>query len=250
MSDLTGRVAFVTGASRGIGKAIAQRLATAGATVVAGARDAHARPVADEIAASGGTAEAVSLDVTDAASVAAAVRRALDRFDRIDILVNNAGIARDQLLMRMKADEWDDVMATNLTAAFTCTQAVLRPMLKQRWGRVINIGSVVGQLGNPGQANYAASKAGLIGFTKALAREVASRGITVNVIAPGMVETDMTAELGDRARTAMAEQIPLGRLGTPADVAGAGLVSRVRRSIVYYWTGCRCKRWHVYVGGS
>ena len=221
MSDLTGRVAFVTGASRGIGKAIAQRLATAGATVVAGARDAHARPIADEIAASGGTAEAVSLDVTDAASVTAAVRRALDRFERIDILVNNAGIARDQLLMRMKADEWDDVMATNLTAAFTCTQAVLRPMLKQRWGRVINIGSVVGQLGNPGQANYAASKAGLIGFTKALAREVASRGITVNVVAPGMVETDMTAELGDRARAAMAEQIPLGRLGTPADVAGA-----------------------------
>ena len=221
MSDLTGRVAFVTGASRGIGKAIAQRLATAGATVVAGARDAHARPVADEIAASGGTAEAVSLDVTDAASVTAAVRRALDRFERIDILVNNAGIARDQLLMRMKADEWDDVMATNLTAAFTCTQAVLRPMLKQRWGRVINIGSVVGQLGNPGQANYAASKAGLIGFTKALAREVASRGITANVVAPGMVETDMTAQLGDRARAAMAEQIPLGRLGTPADVAGA-----------------------------
>ena len=221
MSDLTGRVAFVTGASRGIGKAIAQRLATAGATVVVGARDAHARPVADEIAASGGTAEAVSLDVTDAVSVTAAVRRALDRFDRIDILVNNAGIARDQLLMRMKADEWDDVMATNLTAAFTCTQAVLRPMLKQRWGRVINIGSVVGQLGNPGQANYAASKAGLIGFTKALAREVASRGITVNVVAPGMVETDMTAELGDRARAAMAGQIPLGRLGTPADVAGA-----------------------------
>ena len=221
MSDLTGRVAFVTGASRGIGKAIAQRLAAAGATVVAGARDAHARPVVDEIVASGGTAEAVSLDVIDAASITAAVGWALDRFQRIDILVNNAGIARDQLLIRMKADEWDTVMATNLTAAFTCTQAVLRPMLKQRWGRVINIGSVVGQLGNPGQANYAASKAGLIGFTKALAREVASRGITVNVVAPGMVETDMTAELADRARAAMAEQIPLGRLGTPADVASA-----------------------------
>ena len=221
MSDLTGRVAFVTGASRGIGKAIAQRLATAGATVVAGAREAHARPVADEITASGGTAEAVSLDVTDAASIRAAVRQALDRFERIDILVNNAGIARDQLLMRMKADEWHAVMATNLTAAFTCTQAVLRPMLKQRWGRVINIGSVVGQLGNPGQANYAASKAGLTGFTKALALEVASRGITANVVAPGMIETDMTAELGDRVLEELAEQIPLGRLGTPADVAGA-----------------------------
>ena len=221
MSDLTGRVAFVTGASRGIGKAIAQRLATAGATVVAGAREAHARPVADEITASGGTAEAVSLDVTDAASIRAAVLQALDRFERIDILVNNAGIARDQLLMRMKADEWHAVMATNLTAAFTCTQAVLRPMLKQRWGRVINIGSVVGQLGNPGQANYAASKAGLTGFTKALALEVASRGITANVVAPGMIETDMTAELGDRVLEELAEQIPLGRLGTPADVAGA-----------------------------
>ena len=221
MSDLTGRVAFVTGASRGIGKAIAQRLATAGATVVAGAREAHARPVADEITASGGTAEAVSLDVTDAASIRAAVRQALDRFERIDILINNAGIARDQLLMRMKADEWHAVMATNLTAAFTCTQAVLRPMLKQRWGRVINIGSVVGQLGNPGQANYAASKAGLTGFTKALALEVASRGITANVVAPGMIETDMTAELGDRVLEELAEQIPLGRLGTPADVAGA-----------------------------
>ena len=221
MSELTGRVALVTGASRGIGEAVARRLAAAGATVVAGAREAHARPVAEGIAASGGTAEAVTLDVTDAASVTAAVRLALDRFGCVDILVNNAGIVRDQLLMRMKADEWNAVMATNLTAAFVCTQAVLRPMIKQRWGRVINIGSVVGQLGNSGQVNYAASKAGLIGFSKALAREVASRGITVNVVAPGMIATDMTADLDVRAREAMAEQIPLGRLGAPEDVAGA-----------------------------
>ena len=147
MSELTGRVALVTGASRGIGEAVARRLAAAGATVVAGAREAHARPVAEGIAASGGTAEAVTLDVTDAASVTAAVRLALDRFGCVDILVNNAGIVRDQLLMRMKADEWNAVMATNLTAAFVCTQAVLRPMIKQRWGRVINIGIGGGAVG-------------------------------------------------------------------------------------------------------
>lgn len=221
MPDLHGRVAFVTGASRGIGKAIALRLAAEGAAVAACARADHAAPVADEIVAAGGAARALGVDVTDAGSLKEAVRATLERFERIDILVNNAGIVRDQLLMRMKPEEWDAVIATNLTAAFTCTQAVLRPMLKQRRGRVISVGSVVGQSGNPGQANYAASKAGLIGFSKALAREVAARGITVNVVAPGFIETDMTARLDGPARDALAGQIPAGRLGRPEDVAAA-----------------------------
>ena len=221
MPDLHGRVAFVTGASRGIGKSIALRLAAEGAAVAACARADHAAPVADEIVAAGGAARALGVDVTDAGSLKEAVRATLERFERIDILVNNAGIVRDQLLMRMKPEEWDAVIATNLTAAFTCTQAVLRPMLKQRRGRVISVGSVVGQSGNPGQANYAASKAGLIGFSKALAREVAARGITVNVVAPGFIETDMTARLDGAARDALAGQIPAGRLGRPEDVAAA-----------------------------
>ena len=221
MTDLRDRVAFVTGASRGIGRAVAVRLAASGAAVAACAREDHARDVASEIVAAGGRAEALSADVTDAGQLQAAVRAALDCFGRIDILVNNAGIARDQLLMRMKPDEWDAVIATNLTAAYTCTQAVLRPMLKQRWGRVINVGSVVGQSGNPGQANYAASKAGLIGFSKALAQEVAARGITVNVVAPGFIETDMTAAISDAAREALTARIPAGRLGRPEDVAAA-----------------------------
>lgn len=221
MTDLGDRVAFVTGASRGIGRAVAVRLAASGATVAACARGDHAGGVAAEIAAAGGRAEALSADVTSAGELQAAVRAALDRFGRIDILVNNAGIARDQLLMRMKPEEWDAVIATNLTAAYSCTQAVLRPMLRQRWGRVVNVGSVVGQSGNPGQANYAASKAGLIGFSKALAQEVAARGITVNVVAPGFIETDMTAAIGDAAREALTARIPAGRLGQPEDVAAA-----------------------------
>ena len=161
------------------------------------------------------------MDVTDADSIGDAVRGCLETHGRIDILINNAGIVRDQLMMRMKTDEWDAVLATNLTAAFTCTQAALRSMLKQRQGRIISISSVVGQSGNPGQVNYAASKAGLIGFTKALAREVASRGITVNVVSPGMIETDMTAGLEPTVRAALARQIPLGRFGAPDDVAAA-----------------------------
>ncbi len=221
MTDLRDRVAFVTGASRGIGRAVAVRLAASGAAVAACARGDHAGGVAAEIAAAGGRAEALSADVTSAGELQAAVRAALDRFGRIDILVNNAGIARDQLLMRMKPEEWDAVIATNLTAAYSCTQAVLRPMLRQRWGRVVNVGSVVGQSGNPGQANYAASKAGLIGFSKALAQEVAARGITVNVVAPGFIETDMTAAIGDAAREALTARIPAGRLGQPEDVAAA-----------------------------
>ncbi len=220
MSDLAGRVALVTGASRGIGRAIALHLASAGATVVAGARADHARPVQQQIEEAGGAAVAITLDVTDAASIGTAASAALGRFGRVDILVNNAGIVRDQLLMRMKAEEWDTVLATNLTAACVSCQAVLRPMLKQRSGRIINIASVVGQSGNPGQSNYAASKAGLIGFTKSLAQEVASRGITVNVVAPGMIETDMTAALDERARAALRKRIPMGRFGSPEEVAG------------------------------
>lgn len=221
MPDLTGRVAVVTGASRGIGRAVARELATSGARVLAGAREQHADAVAAEITAGGGTAHAVSVDVMDSASIRRMISTALDRFGRVDVLVNNAGIARDQLLVRMKRDEWDAVLATNLTAAFTCAQAALRPMLKQRFGRIINISSVVGQMGNAGQANYAASKAGVIGLTKSLAREVASRGITVNVVAPGMIDTEMTRAVMQASREAWASKIPLGRLGTPEEVASA-----------------------------
>jgi 3-oxoacyl-[acyl-carrier protein] reductase len=219
MIDLTGKVALVTGASRGIGAVVARTLAAQGATVVVAARENHAEANAAQIVAAGGRAEAASLDVTDPASVEAAVAGTLARHGRVDILVNNAGITRDQLLMRMKRDDWDAVIATNLTAAYTCTQAVLRPMIKQRGGRIINISSVVGQMGNAGQVNYAASKAGLIGMAKALAREVASRGITVNVVAPGLIATDMTKELSADSSQNWAAQIPLGRLGTPSDVA-------------------------------
>ncbi|HVB37133.1 MAG TPA: 3-oxoacyl-[acyl-carrier-protein] reductase, partial [Vicinamibacterales bacterium] len=185
------------------------------------ARGDHAQETVETITGGGGRAEAASVDVTDPASVEALVSGVLGRHGRVDILVSNAGIARDQLLMRMKRADWDAVLDTNLTAAFTCTQAVLRPMLKQRGGRIITVSSVVGQMGNAGQANYAASKAGLIGFTKALAREVASRGITVNAVAPGLIETDMTRAITGDARQSWADQIPLGRPGTPEDVAAA-----------------------------
>jgi 3-oxoacyl-[acyl-carrier protein] reductase len=219
--DLTGRVAIVTGASRGIGRAVAVSLASAGAQVVAAARAGNAQGTADAIAAAGGNALAASVDVTDGTSVQGMVDGALERFGRIDILVNNAGITKDQLMLRMKRDDWDAVLATNLTGAFTCTQAVLKTMVRQRNGRIISISSVVGQTGNAGQANYAASKAGLIGFSKSLAREVASRAITVNVVAPGFVETDMTRALTGQAKGDWVSQIPLGRLGTPEDVAAA-----------------------------
>jgi 3-oxoacyl-[acyl-carrier protein] reductase len=219
MIDLTGKVALVTGASRGIGAAIAKTLAAQGATVVAAARGSNAEASVAEIVARGGKAEAASFDVTDPATVEVVVSGTLARHGRLDILVNNAGITRDQLMMRMRRDDWDAVIATNLTAAFTCTQAVLRPMLKQRGGRIIAISSVVGQMGNAGQVNYAASKAGLIGMAKALAREVASRGITVNVVAPGLIDTDMTRALAAGTSENWASQIPLGRLGTPEDVA-------------------------------
>ena len=219
MINLAGKVALVTGASRGIGAAVARTLAAQGATVVAAARGANAEQTVTTITESGGKADAVSLDVTDPANVESIVSGAIAKHGRIDILVNNAGIAKDQLMMRMKRDDWDAVIATNLTAAFTCSQAVLRPMIKQRSGRIINISSVVGQMGNAGQVNYAASKAGLIGMAKALAREVASRGITVNVVAPGLIDTDMTKALSSGTSETWASQIPLGRLGTPEDVA-------------------------------
>ena len=221
MFDLTGKVAIVTGASRGIGRGIATTLGARGATVIAAARGDHAADAAAAVQRAGGRAEAVTVDVTDAASVEASVKDVLERHGRIDVLVNNAGITRDQLMLRMKRQDWDDVLATNLTAAFTCAQAVLKPMVKQRAGRIISISSVVGQMGNAGQANYAASKAGLIGFSKALARELASRNITVNVVAPGFVETEMTEALGERAQKDWSSLIPLARAGTPADVAAA-----------------------------
>jgi 3-oxoacyl-[acyl-carrier protein] reductase len=221
MLDLAGKVALVTGASRGIGRAIAIRLAAQGATVVAAARGDHAQSVVDAITAAGHRAEAVAVDVTDAAALEQLPADITSRHGRLDIVISNAGIARDGLMMRMKREDWDAVLATNLTATFVLTQAAMRPMLKQRSGRIIAVSSVVGQTGNAGQTNYAASKAGLIGFAKALAREVASRGITVNIVAPGLIDTDMTKAIADRAHAEWAGQIPLARLGTVDDVASA-----------------------------
>jgi len=221
MFDLTGKVALVTGASRGIGRAIALQFAASGAIVVAAARGDHAAGTVQAIVEKGGRAECVGVDVTDASTLEKLPADVVARHGRLDVLVSNAGITRDQLLMRMKRDDWDAVIATNLTATFTLTQAALRPMLKQRGGRIIAVSSVVGQMGNAGQVNYAASKAGLIGFAKALAREVASRSITVNVIAPGMIDTDMTRGVTEKAQLDLAAQIPLGRLGTVDDVAAA-----------------------------
>ncbi len=221
MFDLTGKVAVVTGASRGIGRGIALALASRGAFVVAAARGDNAAATVADIVAAGGKAEVASVDVTDAESAVALIAGAVERHGRIDVLVNNAGVARDQLVLRMKRDDWDAVIAANLTGAFTTSQAAIKPMVKQRGGRIINISSVVGQMGNAGQVNYAASKAGLIGMSKALAKEVASRGITVNVVTPGLIETDMTRAITDKAQDDWSGQIPLGRIGTAADVAAA-----------------------------
>jgi 3-oxoacyl-[acyl-carrier protein] reductase len=224
MSGLEGRVALVSGASQGIGRACALALAGAGATVALAARnEAKLAEVAAEIEAAGGKAQAFALDVASEESIKAGAKEVLDRFGTVEILVNNAGITRDRLVMQMKREDWDDVLATNLTGAFLLTQALLRPMLKNRWGRIINVSSVVGRTGQAGQVNYAATKAGLIGLTRSLAREVASRGITVNAVAPGYIETPMTAVLDEKQTAAMMTSIPLGRPGTDAEIAHAVL---------------------------
>lgn len=216
---LAGRIALVTGASRGIGCAIAEQLVQAGAFVVGTATsEAGAAALGEALGAKG---RGIVLNVTDAQGCAAAVEAIVKEFGRIDILVNNAGITRDMLAMRLSDEAWDAVISTNLTAVFRLTRAVLRPMMKQRWGRIINISSVVGAMGNAGQANYAAAKAGVIGMTKSVAREVASRGITVNCVAPGFIETDMTRDLPEEHKKALLAQIPAQRLGKTDDIAAA-----------------------------
>jgi 3-oxoacyl-[acyl-carrier protein] reductase len=222
MPSLEGRTALVTGASQGIGRACALALASAGARVALAARnEAKLAEVAAEIAASGGTAQAFAIDIASEDSIKAGAKAAIGQFGSIQILVNNAGITKDGLMLRIKRADWDAVLSTNLTGTFLLTQAMLSPMLKARWGRIINITSVVGETGQAGQANYAASKAGLIGLTKSLARELASRGITANAVAPGYIETAMTAVLDEKQREAMLTQIPLARAGTDQDVANA-----------------------------
>jgi len=216
------KVAVVTGGGKGIGRAIASRLACGGAKVVLSGRDAAALETAcGEIRAQGGEALAVAGDVSRASDADQLCAKTLEAFGRADILVNNAGITRDNLVMRMGEQEWDEVIDTNLKGTFLCIKAFTRPMMKQRWGRIVNVSSVVGLIGNPGQANYVASKAGVIGLTKAVAKELASRHITVNAVAPGFIETAMTAALGEKVREALQAQIPLGRLGSPDDVAHA-----------------------------
>jgi len=216
---LAGQIALVTGATRGIGRAIAQRLAQDGATVIGTATsDEGAAAISAALAPSGA---GIKLDVKDAAATEAAVKDIEARFGAITILVNNAGVTRDNLLLRMKDEEWDAILATNLTPVYRLSKAVMRGMMKARQGRIVNIGSVVGSSGNPGQANYAAAKAGLIGFTKSLAQEVGSRNITVNCVSPGFIDTDMTRALSEGQRDKLLERIPLGRLGTADDVAHA-----------------------------
>jgi 3-oxoacyl-[acyl-carrier protein] reductase len=220
--SLSGRVALVTGASQGIGRACALKLAQAGAAIALSARNQQKlQEVCEEITRAGGTAQPFPMDVANEEQVKAGIKNAISHFGKIDILVNNAGVTHDQLLMRMKRADWDAVLNTNLTSAYLCSQQVIGSMLKQRWGRIINITSVFGQIGQAGQANYSSSKAGLIGFTMAVAREVASRNITVNAVAPGFIDTAMTSVLSDDFRQTALKVIPLGRVGTPEDVAHA-----------------------------
>lgn len=219
---MDGRVALVTGASRGIGKAILHALGKTGATVVGTATtESGAAAITQALAGAGLKGEGVMLDVTDGAQVESVIDAMLGKYGRIDILVNNAGITRDNLLMRMKDEEWDEILDTNLSSVFRLSRAVLRPMMKARYGRIISIASVVGAAGNAGQTNYAAAKAGMIGFSKSLAQEVGSRGITVNCVAPGFIDTDMTRALPEAARSKLLERIPLGKLGTAEDIAHA-----------------------------
>jgi 3-oxoacyl-[acyl-carrier protein] reductase len=220
--SLSGRVAFVTGASQGIGRACALKLAREGAAVAVAARSQDKlNDLVNEITGAGGKALACTLDVTDEEQVKASIKGAIAQFGKLDILVNNAGITRDQLIMRLKRADWDVVLQTNLTSAYLCIQQVASSMLKQRWGRIINIASIFGQMGQAGQANYSASKAGLIGLTMAIARELGSRNITCNAVAPGFIETAMTEGLGDEFKQNAAKQIPLGRVGSVDDVANA-----------------------------
>jgi 3-oxoacyl-[acyl-carrier protein] reductase len=222
LSTLAGRIALVTGASQGIGRATALELARRGAHVALAARNVEKlAAVESEIVSTGGTAKAFALDIAAEDSIKECAKAALAHFGKVEILVNNAGITRDILSMRMKRADWDDVLTTNLTGAFLLTQALMMQMVKNRWGRIINITSVVGETGQAGQANYAASKAGLIGLTKSLARELASRNITVNAVAPGYIETAMTAVLTDDQKAAMTQHIPLARAGTDQDIANA-----------------------------
>jgi 3-oxoacyl-[acyl-carrier protein] reductase len=219
--NVEGKVALVTGGSRGIGRSIALELAKAGANVAINyaGNQGLAQEVASEIEKLGRKAIIIQANVGDSNAVTEMFKTVLDEFGQIDILVNNAGITRDNLLMRMKDDEWDDVININLKGVYNCIKAATRPMMKQRSGRIINLSSVVGILGNPGQANYVAAKAGVIGLTKSTARELASRGITVNAVAPGFIDTDMTTSLGDEVKEGILKQIPLGHLGQPEDVA-------------------------------
>ena len=221
MSEWDGKVALVTGGSRGIGRAIATAFAERGVSVVlTGRTQETVQAVAEEI---GADASGIAMDVRDRAAVDTVIKSVLEKHGHLDILVNNAGITRDNLLMRMKSEDWDAVMATNLNGVYYCSQAVLRPMIRQRSGRIINMSSVVGLMGNAGQVNYAASKAAIIGFTKSLAREVASRHVTVNAVAPGYIETDMTKDLPTEATDALREAIPMRRIGQPSEVAKAVL---------------------------
>src|SRR2546429_8749605 len=220
--SLQGRVALVTGAWQGIGRSGALTLAAAGAAVAVAARNQNKlNELVNEITAANGKAAAFALDVCDEEQIKSAIKAAIAQFGKIDILVNNAGITRDQLVMRMKRADWDAVLQTNLTSAYLCIQQVISSMLKQRWGRIINITSVFGQMGQAGQANYAASKAGPLALTMAIAREVGSRNITCNAVAPGFIETSMTAALSEEFKQSAMKTIPLGRVGSPEDVAGA-----------------------------